>query len=44
LIFAVFLQNFIFYVPQLHSHPSFIKFVDIFLSLHPIKPERSPCG
>jgi len=44
LIFAVFLPDFIFFVPQWHSHPSFIKIVDVLLSLHPIKPERSLCG
>ena len=30
LIFAVFLPDFIFFVPQWHSHPSFMKIVDVF--------------
>jgi len=30
LIFAVFLPEFIFFVAQWHSHPSFIKIVDVF--------------
>jgi len=30
LIFAVFLPDFIFFVPQWHSHPNFIKSVDVF--------------
>jgi len=30
LIFAVFLPDFIFFVPQWHSHPSFMKIMDVF--------------
>jgi len=30
LIFAVFLPDYIFFVPQWHSHPSFMKIVDVF--------------
>ena len=30
LIFAVFLQDYIFFVPQWHSQPSFMKIVDVF--------------
>ena len=30
LIFAVFLPDFIFFVPQWHSHSSFMKIVDVF--------------
>ena len=30
LIFAVFLPDYIFFVPQWHNHPSFIKIVDVF--------------
>jgi len=44
LIFAVFLPDFIFFVPQWHSHPSFMKIVDVFDLYTPQKPERSLCG
>jgi len=37
---------YIFFVPQWHSHPSFMKIVDVFdlYSVHPTKLERSLCG
>ena len=35
---------YIYFVPQWHSHLSFIKIVDVFWSVHPIKLERSLCG
>jgi len=44
LIFVVFLPDFIFFVPQWHSHPSFIKIVDVFDLYTPLKPERLLCG
>jgi len=44
IISAVFSSDFIFFVPQWHRHPSFIKIVHIKKILHPIKPERSVYG
>jgi len=32
LIFAVFLPDYIFFVPQWHSHPSFMKIMDFLIS------------
>jgi len=39
-----FSTRFYFFVPQWHSHPSFIKIVHVFDYYTPIKPERSVCG
>ena len=35
---------YIFFVPQWHSHPSFMKIVDVFDLYTPQKPERLLCG